>query len=243
MMRAEVTYLDNSGFMVDTGGRLLIFDYYNDRPAAGKRGLMGGAIDADTLRGRDVVVFVSHIHFDHYNRAIFGWRKLAKSIKYVLSDDIQPVPGALMVSAGGQYELEGMKIAAFRSTDEGVAFLVIMEHLTIYHAGDLNWWHWEGEDPQWNADMAEAYKKEIGKLKDIRIGIAFVPVDPRLKESCLLGLNYLMRTARVSKTIPMHYGGQGDYAARAIKRSGEAREYRDHIVMPMKRGDTIRVGE
>lgn len=33
------------------------------------------------------------------------------------------------------------------STDEGVAFLVTAEGRTVFHAGDLNWWHWEGEDP------------------------------------------------------------------------------------------------
>ena len=39
----------------------------------------------------------------------------------------------------------GAEIRTLRSTDEGVAFVVHYAGKTIYHAGDLNWWHWEGE--------------------------------------------------------------------------------------------------
>ncbi|MDL2237054.1 MBL fold metallo-hydrolase [Christensenellaceae bacterium OttesenSCG-928-K19] len=236
-MKVKVTYLDNSGFAVELPNHFLVFDYMNTRPVAGKRGLEGGVVDAQALKGKNVVVFVSHIHPDHYNRAIFEWRKIADSIKYVLSDDLQPVPNALMVAPGKSYDMDEIHFGALRSTDEGVAFVVNVEGHTIYHAGDLNWWHWEGEDPTWNDEMGEAYKKQINKLRDIRIDIAFVPVDPRLKNDCLRGLDYLMNTARVSHAIPMHYGGQGDYAARAISMSWATRKYRKNVLRPMKRGE------
>ena len=35
-------------------------------------------------------------------------------------------------------------IQAFKSTDQGVAILASLEGRTIYHAGDLNNWVWEG---------------------------------------------------------------------------------------------------
>ena len=56
------------------------------------------------------------------------------------------------------------KVKSLRSTDEGVAFLVRCEDRIIYHAGDLNWWHWEGEDKAWNNNMAANYKREMMRI-------------------------------------------------------------------------------
>lgn len=73
-----------------------------------------------------------------------------------------------------------IEILTFRSTDEGVAFLVKAEGKTIYHAGDLNNWKWTGEPEEWNGDMARRYSKEVNKLADMNVEIdaAFLPLDP-----------------------------------------------------------------
>ena len=42
--------------------------------------------------------------------------------------------------------LKGVKIKAFGSTDIGISFLVSVDGVDIFHAGDLNWWHWWDED-------------------------------------------------------------------------------------------------
>ena len=68
----EIRYLFHSGFAVETGAHLLIFDYYKDTPRGGK--LADGVIDPAEVSGRDVVVFASHSHGDHYSPVIFGWR-------------------------------------------------------------------------------------------------------------------------------------------------------------------------
>ena len=46
-----------------------------------------------------------------------------------------------------------VRIRTLKSTDEGVAFLVEAEGKSIYHAGDLNWWYWEGEPLSWNLSL------------------------------------------------------------------------------------------
>ncbi len=229
-MNARITYLDNSGFLVDTGNHILIFDAYNERP-------VGGAVDPAEFADKKVVVFVSHAHGDHYNPAIFKWEAQIGGIRYVLSHDIRPHAGALMVEPHGEYALDDIKIKTLRSTDEGVAFLVFVDGLCIYHAGDLNWWHWEGEDTQWNADVARDYKQEIDNLKDEKIDIAFVPVDPRLDGALLLGVEYFMNTAGATLVIPMHYGGAGETAARALENAD--RPVGCHFVPPMNRGETL----
>ena len=75
-----------------------------------------------------------------------------------------------------------LKVEGFKSTDEGVAFWCSVDGLEIYHAGDLNHWYWDGEDPQWNKNMTKAYQKEISKMHGRTADIAFLPLDPRLGE-------------------------------------------------------------
>ena len=69
-----------------------------------------------------------------------------------------------------------------KSTDEGVAFLIRIGERIIYHAGDLNWWHWEEESPRYNKLMMQRYQREIEKLEGRHIDVAFVPADPRQGE-------------------------------------------------------------
>ena len=62
MMR--VTYLSHSGFLVEKDDACFLFDYYK-----------GGIPDID--REKQLFVFVSHGHYDHYKKEIF---RLAESI-------------------------------------------------------------------------------------------------------------------------------------------------------------------
>ena len=54
----KVTYLDHSGFLLELKDRYFIFDYYK-----------GELPPLD--RKKEVLVFCSHAHRDHYNPKIF----------------------------------------------------------------------------------------------------------------------------------------------------------------------------
>lgn len=236
-MQARITYLDNSGFAVKTRQHFLIFDCWNMQPEQGKTGLDGGTIDPAEIAGENVFVFVSHGHGDHYNSGIFKWSRQIENIHYILSDDIRGTKEALHTRPDERYDLIDIHIRTLRSTDEGVAFLIQTDGLTVYHAGDLNWWHWEGEDPDWNIQMGEDYRLEVGKLAKEKIDIAFIPVDPRLKADMLRGIEYFMDITDVKMVIPMHYGGDANMAEQAIKDAHI--RHNERIIAPMKRGQTI----
>lgn len=70
------------------------------------------------------------------------------------------LPGAFR--RGERLSPAGVTVEALPSTDEGVAFLVTAEGRTVFHAGDLNWWHWEGEDPVWNRNMEADFPAVCG---------------------------------------------------------------------------------
>ncbi|HIT88249.1 MAG TPA: MBL fold metallo-hydrolase [Candidatus Coprocola pullicola] len=197
----KVIYLHHSGFLVETEKYCLIFDYFTEN---GKYDF----IDITKYASKKIVVFVSHFHHDHYDRAIFKWQSVLPQIQYVLSDDVIAPPfvkNVHKVHFDKSYTIEDIFVQTFHSNDEGVAFLTKVDGKNIYHAGDLNWWHWNGESDKFNKGIAGMYRKEIDKMKETVLDVAFVPVDPRLEENYILGLDYMMKTIQIKNVFPMHF--------------------------------------
>lgn len=235
---AELWYLGHSGFAVNTKHHFLIFDYYNDKPVTVTRGLNAGVIEPAEIQDKHVIVFSSHHHADHFNRIILEWSAKLPQVQYVLAADIRAAKEAAhatITSPGEQYELDGVTIQTLESTDEGVAFVVKADGLTIYHAGDLNWWHWEGEPDKENEQMAIRYQKEINKLKGLQIDLAFIPVDPRLEKQYLWGLSYFMRTVGAEMVFPMHFW-EDYHIFTQLRQDRDAVHFRDKIQTITRRG-------
>lgn len=151
----KITYLDHSGFAVEYKKYVLIFDWYK-----------GKLPEFDSEK--EIYVFSSHSHYDHFDRKIFELENIYPNVRYVLSADIteKPVPSKVwFVIADKEYRIGNLKVQTLHSTDAGVAFLVYVDDRIIYHAGDLNWWHWEEESEYYNEQMRMDYQKEIHKLK------------------------------------------------------------------------------
>src|SRR5699024_857656 len=94
----------------------------------------------------DFYVFVSHAHGDHFDSSILRW---ADQVQYIFSDDVQ-IPKdftgkVTWVKPHTQVHVGNIEVSTLQSNDEGVAFLVKVDGKCIFHAGDLNWWHWNGE--------------------------------------------------------------------------------------------------
>jgi len=173
--------------------------------------LSNGVIRKDTLTKFDnVYVFVTHRHSDHYNPVIFKWEQYNTSIKYILSDDI---PGnnpskkqnIYYMKKGEQISIDDINIFAYGSTDQGVSFLLSYDDKTIFHAGDLNWWHWSSFSEEQLQKEEDDFKKEVNKLKGDKIDIAFVPVDPRLKDNYYLAGEYFIKTIKPDIFVPIHF--------------------------------------
>lgn len=235
-MSMKVTYIRHSGFAVEMEDKVLIFDYYRgELPAFG--------------RDRDVYVFVSHRHYDHYQRSIFTWTGKFPRITYILSSDVEEAvpssapkdnmyfmePGETLQIKAGESEL---LIETLRSTDEGVAFVVKTAGDTIYHAGDLNWWHWEEETDTYNRFMKEAYQKEIGMLEGMHIDAAFVPLDPRLDREYYWGLDWFMRHTDTDVVFPMHMQDQYDLYDRLMEEES-ALDYKTRVAHITQEGQSF----
>ena len=224
----KVTYLDHSGFIVEYKSYVLIFDWYRGQlPEFGSQ--------------KKIYVFASHSHYDHFNKKIFGWKKQYPDIQYILSSDIlggKDLEQVTYVTADREYQFGDIKVQTLHSTDEGVAFVVNVEDKVIYHAGDLNWWHWKEESDSYNEQMRKDYQKEIKKLKEIPIDVAFVPLDPRQEEQYNWGLDYFMKNTHTRRVFPMHMWGHYEVYDRLIK-STEADSYKDRIVQVKEPGQVF----
>ena len=235
-MLCKVWYLLHSGFAVQTKEHFLIFDYYKNTPKNG--GLGDGVIDISALKDRNVIVFVSHRHGDHYNKCILQWPDVHPSLRLILSDDINSVPGAMMVGKNRTYAEDGFTLETLASNDEGVAFYLSIDGVHIYHAGDLNWWHWNGEPEEYNEGMGRDYRTQVDLLRGKPIDLAFVPVDHRLEDKYYWGIDYLMRNLNVRYAVPMHFG-DNTWIADQLVRDEHTDGYREKIMPLTKRGQTF----
>ncbi|NLJ40937.1 MAG: MBL fold metallo-hydrolase [Clostridiales bacterium] len=213
--KAEIYYLFHSGFAVKLKNRLLIFDYYMDENKNGKKGLDGGTISEEDIKSADsVFVFVSHSHFDHFNPIVFDWQKANDNIHYFLSYEVKTPatsPRYHNLYPHEEYDNGDIKVKAYGSTDLGVSFLVDIDGLRIFHAGDLNCWFWyNGSTVQQLGAAKDMFLNELDQIEGVDIDIAFFPVDPRLEDYFFLGGEYFIKRFYPKLFVPMHFGRRTD---------------------------------
>ena len=124
----------------------------------------------------------------------------------------------LFRSGGQSCALPRVQVEALPSTDEGVAFLVSVDGRVLFHAGDLNWWHWEGEDKAWNRNMEVNFKRYAEPLRGRRIDLALLPLDPRLGEAGFWGPEYFLNLADIRVFLPMHQWGDYDFTRKFLEK-------------------------
>lgn len=195
-----IQYLGNSGFCIKADHDLIIFDCYN--PEHHK------ALEPAIAAAENVTVLVSHGHRDHYSPAVRMWRRLG-NVQLVFSDDIPPASGVIPIRSGESLCVNGLEVYAFDSTDAGVSFLIRRGEERLFHAGDLNNWHWQEESsPEEVEEAEEAFLLVLRQLeREVRgVDVAFFPVDPRMGKDHYRGAVQFVKALRPKALVPMHYG-------------------------------------
>ena len=121
----QVTFLDHSGFLVESDSAALLFDWWKGELPALRPGI-------------PLYIFASHVHPDHFDPRIFSLDDGSREVRFVLGHDIRLTPRNLSrwgvspetaetcrnLRGGETLELPGAGVEALPSTDEGEAFLV-----------------------------------------------------------------------------------------------------------------------
>ncbi len=225
----NVYYIGHSGFMVELERNVLIFDYYT------------GAVPVFD-KNKNVYVFVSHKHYDHFNKVIFNLFNGCK-VQFILSKGCRMnekylerlgLPIDLNDRITYMRKDESMQIGdllveATASTDTGVAYMINVEGKDIYHAGDNGLWLWPEMSDVTAVKMEKMYKEIIDGMGERHFDVAFVPADPKLEENAYLGLKYFFEKIKVDKVYPMHMWDKWDRFGEIIEHN-ELSRYKDCIV-------------
>ena len=233
----DVTYYHHSGFSAAMDDVLLVFDYW-----LGEKGELpeNKRITPEMLRAyKEIYVFISHEHPDHLDPAVFEWRKEV-NVTYIVSGDMPVGTRGRRMSPGDEMVLSPrVKVKAFESTDLGVSFLVDLCGVHIFHAGDLNFWHWREESTIKEIEEAdERFRQAVDPIMKESIDLAFFPVDPRQGRLFDAGANYFILSVKPRLLVPMHFWGRAEIAEEYARR---ARCKQTEVIAMTRFGEQIRL--
>jgi L-ascorbate metabolism protein UlaG (beta-lactamase superfamily) len=203
----KLTYIFHSGFIIEGKGFTLIMDYFRDSYDC--------FVESHLMSFKGpIYVLASHGHIDHYSQDVHKWKKQRPDVHYIFSMDVRRtrqsarVSDATFLIKGDTWQDKKIFIRTFGSTDVGVSFLIEAEGKRIFHAGDLNNWHWnEASTPEEVEAQERHYLKELADLREATdwLDVAMFPVDPRLGKDYMRGAEQFVDTIRVGLFSPMHF--------------------------------------
>ena len=241
---AKVIYCGHSGWAVETENHFLIFDYWSEAHSPDPA-LVNGSISPEELIDKNVIVFVSHDHTDHYDPAIHAWADKIRNIHYVYGfrpeeswiykEKGYEGPDYVYIDDDHQTVIDGVEVTSFKSTDSGQGFLVVSDGISIYHPGDHAWFAEEDEQP---------FKKEVDFIagKTDNIDIAFLPVtgcpSRWKKEYIIAGFMYSLEKLNPDQVYPMH-ALHREYTLKEFAELAEEKQNTSQIVCTENIGDAF----
>ena len=203
----KLTYLYHSGFVVEGTLSTIIFDYFKDSDEK----YLNNSLPA--FHGK-LYVCASHWHPDHFNKEVLQWKNIRPDTTYIFSEDILKKKKtsrsvASYLNKGDIWQDENILIKAYGSTDAGISFLIETEGKKIFHAGDLNNWHWDEEStPEEIQEAEQSFLDELQTLSTEvkQLDLAMFPVDSRLGKNYKRGAEQFVDTIQTGIFVPMHFG-------------------------------------
>lgn len=205
-----LTYIFHSGFSIEFDKYSIIIDYFRDSNEDGKSGFVHNYLLKKSL---PLYVLSTHSHHDHFNSEVLQWKKEKKDITYIFSSDIlennlAKESDAIYIQKLGIYQDANLRMKAFGSTDLGISFYIEADSKKIFHAGDLNNWHWDEESTPKEIKVAEDYfQRELNLItNEIKhLNIAIFPLDPRLGKHFMKGAQQFTEAIQTDILAPMHF--------------------------------------
>lgn len=232
---AIIWYLGHSGWAVKTREHLLVFDYADRDRLPSEPGLCNGRIEPSELAGEEVTVFATHEHGDHLDPRIYEWHGRIPDLTYVFGCRPDSAPPYRYMEGRQKRVINGMEVTTITSNDTGVGFVVNVDGLVIYHAGD---------HANRQRDFSGPYKAEIEFLaaQGVKPDIAFMPISGcgfGDQEAVKMGVHYTLATLHPSIFIPMHAGG-GEFRYHEFIAECKDDFPKTQMQAPVDRGDHFR---
>lgn len=211
---AAITFFHQSTFTVAIERTLLIFSYREtDLPQLEEAYRLS---EKDFMGFQNIVVFVPRNSLVHHDPVIYTWKQ-SFPITYVISEDARKDapnrPNVRVIDKGGALSVAGVQVKAYGSTDAGISLMVKACGIRIFHAGDLNLWHWREENTLREiAQAEELFYQVVSEIPKDPIDICMFPVDPNLGGFYDAGANHFIMTFKPRVFFPMHWGNRAEIA-------------------------------
>lgn len=210
-----ITYIYHSCCAIEFEEFSVIIDYYEDTTKDGEVGWV-----ANHLLQKETPLYVlcTHSHGDHFNEKVLSWDRNNENITYVFSKEVADTLQEILslkddkivyLDKLEEYEDDNLKIKAFGSTDAGASFYIEHNGTKIFHAGDLNNWHWNEEVAKDEFFVYEnQYICELELLSEevSEVDIAMFPLDPRLGKDFMRGGEQFINKVKTHNLLPLHFG-------------------------------------
>ena len=239
---SNIWYLGHCGFAIQTANHFMVFDYWQRGDAPANPSLANGHINPFEIEGQNIEVFATHGHRDHFDTRILNWAQQIDNVEYIYG--FQPESEGRyyeMGYTGENYEyigprqvkeIDGMKISTIQANDAGVGFLIEVDGINIYHAGDHAGWR-NGE--------RDGYTKEIDYLAELtdKIDFAFLNVTGchvSDKEALQGAICYTLENLNIDIMFPTH-GLDREYVYKEYKDFAAEKGYKIQVICPDNKGD------
>ncbi len=219
---AILWHLGHCGWAIKTKNHLLIFDYWQKTPRPPHAGLAKGFINPAEIKDLDVSVLVTHSHSDHYDPVIFQWEPEVAKIQYIFGWDAKKGRKYIYLKKPRAKEnLKGMNVFTIYCHHDDVpevAYLVMVDGLTILHSGDYT-------------GALNSYKDDIDYLakKSDGVDIAF------LGTTCKTGW-YIIERLMPKAAFPTHFG-ESEFLYKGIARNFGSKYPQTTFIAPENKGD------
>ncbi len=222
--QAAIWYLGHSGWAIKTKAHILLFDY---TPA------YGADINPTDLQGENVIVFASHQHIDHYEPDLEKWDAQLEAITYVYGWRHPGKENVISAPPRETLQVGDLEVVTMRSTDAGVGFLVQVNGLILFHAGDHA--NWEDNEP------GISYENEINHIANQTpyVDIAFLPVTSFAgvrAPSITQGALYAITKLNPQVIFPMHGNGR-EHLYQAFAKDARAHNVKTPIICAEEVGE------
>ncbi|MFP4608117.1 MAG: MBL fold metallo-hydrolase [Candidatus Aenigmatarchaeota archaeon] len=234
-MEVKITYLYHSCFSLEVDKKVFLYDYPGSR--IDKRAEEGLKTQ---LRGKELYVFISHAHGDHFSPDVVKFSSDAEKTHFILSSDVYTalfpkLNGDLLeANPDSTYSLDDMQIRTFESNDAGVAFLIRFAGLKVYFGGDLAKWDW----PEWSEkkreDHVRVFDEVVRSLEKEKIDIAFSNMDERLPSWA--GPIEFIERVKPTYFVPIHTFGSEEWIDDLVEEGWDAKTEIFHYSEP---GDEV----
>lgn len=239
MNKISIKYIYHSSFIIEDDEYFLLFDYPPLKILKKRKDFKNVPDEIEILelaKNKNIFVFISHFHIDHFNPEVFEWRKKI-DVNYVISHDVFEKKKKFLnftknlhiLSAkdfnyiysklkGIEYKIpdfdvevkfKDLVINALPSTDFGCSFYINFKGVKIFFPGDFALWKFE-KLGEYRKGIKELFCEtfEILKKKGVDILFSVLPSSKdELKETGWAGADELLKNLKPILFVPVHLKG------------------------------------